>query len=120
MSNAVPWKELAPDFVVKLSMPPEVRPNSAERVEVVTLNSLIASMDGAFSSKVGPSSAWEILAPSRITSVPKFWPPANLDSKTPEDGLSLAVPGPYRVGRKEAKGTAGPRMARPAAARPGG
>src|SRR5262249_62339492 len=103
MSNAVPWKALAPDLVVKLSTPPVVLPNSAGIVEVVTLNSFRASTDGAFSSKVEPSSAWTMLAPSRITSVLKFCPPESFDSNTPEEGESLLVPGPIAPGVRNTK-----------------
>src|SRR6266581_7477596 len=101
MSKAVPRKAFAPDLVVKLSTPPEVLPNSAGIVEVVTLNSFIASTEGAFSSKVEPSSACTMLAPSRITSVLKFCPPASLDSKIPDEGESLLVPGPAVPGVKK-------------------
>ena len=47
----MPWNALVPDLVEKLSMPEVVRPNSAEGVEVVTLNSCSASMEGEVSSK---------------------------------------------------------------------
>jgi hypothetical protein len=93
-------------LVVKLSTPPEVLPNSAGIVEVVTLNSLSASTEGAFSSNVDPSSACTMLAPSRITSVLKFCPPESLDSKIPEDGESLLVPGPAVPGVKKTKDSA--------------
>src|SRR6266446_3119144 len=100
MSNAVPWKALAPDLVVKLSTPPEVLPNSAGIVEVVTLNSFIASTEGAFSSNCEPSSAWTMLAPSRSTSVLKACPPESLDSNMPEEP-PLVVPGPVVPGAKK-------------------
>ena len=106
MSNADPWNEFVPDLVVKLSTPPLVLPNSAGIVEVVTLNSLRASTDGAFSSNVEPSSACAMLAPSRITSVLKFCPPDNFDSKMPEDDESELVPGPAVPGVKKTKDSA--------------
>src|SRR5260370_1560874 len=120
MSNAVPWRALAPDLVVKLSTPPEVLPNSAGIVEVVTLNSFRASMEGAFSSNVEPSSACAMLAPSRITSVLKFCPPASLDSKIPDEGESLLVPGPAVPGVKKTNDSAERKWLCPVALRANG
>ena len=81
-----------PDLVVKLSTPPVVRPYSAGRVEVVTLNSSSASTEGAVWSKAAPLSARTVLAPSNNSSVPKFCPPPSLDRKAPS--LRSAEPGP--------------------------
>ena len=45
-SNTLPWKALVPDFMVTLTTPPAACPNSAEKVEVWTLNSSMPSITG--------------------------------------------------------------------------
>src|SRR5947209_3568443 len=42
-SNALPCREFVPERVIALTMPPTLRPNSAENVFVCTLNSWSAS-----------------------------------------------------------------------------
>ena len=92
---------LAPDRVAKLSTPPEVRPNSAGTVEVVTLNSCRASTEGAVWSNDEPLSARAVLAPSRMTSLPKFCPPPSFASNTPL--LLSLLPGPVVPGVRNTK-----------------
>src|ERR1700751_1360202 len=80
-------------------MPAEVRPYSAEKVEVNTLNSLRASTEGAVWSNAEPLSERVVLTPSSRTSVLKFCPPLSFDWKIPEELAPFwLVPGPWVPG----------------------
>ena len=83
---------------MKLSIPPVVRPYVAGNVAERTLNSWIASTDGAASSNDEPFSVRSVLAPSRRISFPKFWPPPIFEMKMPL--LLFAVPGPEVPGAR--------------------
>jgi len=70
-------------LVMKFSTAPVVRPYSAGKVAVWTLNSCRASTEGASSSNDDPFSLRVWLAPSTIISLPKFCPPPTLEIKIP-------------------------------------
>jgi len=94
------------------SIPPEVRPNCAGSVDVVTLNSLMAPrrrifIEGRAELRVGNAGAVQ------ENFGPKFCPPAILDSKMPEDDESLLVSGTGSTRREEDERFYGPKMALP-------
>src|SRR3984885_11653794 len=83
-------------------MPDVVRPNSAEGVDVVTLNSWRASIEGEVSSNDEPFSLRVMLAPSSNTSAPYAWPPLKREKNTPLPVLPLVpVPGPVVPGNRK-------------------
>ena len=85
-------------------MPEVVRPNSAEGVEVVTLNSCNASIEGEVSSKDEPFSLRWMLAPSSSTSAPYACPPLSLEKNTPLPVFPrCAATGARRAGQQKDK-----------------
>src|SRR6266404_862619 len=92
-SYPVPWYWLVPDLEAKLMMPPVAWPNSALNPLVSTVNSVIASMDGALTATQLFVRARVVLAetPSRLVPYPAACPPPRAKSLSPPKFLASGV-----------------------------